>query len=59
MSDDKSKLNDRAKNVQKFWFQNLPEEKREAIIRPAFDAAHPTNDKIREAADKYKEATGK
>ena len=51
--------NARAKGVRKFWFDQLPAEKRDEIIKPAFEKQHPTNDAIRKVSDQYKEQTGK
>ena len=60
MSDgENSKIDARAIGVRKYWFDQLPPDKRDEIIKPAFEKACPTNDAIRKVSDQYKEQTGK
>ncbi len=51
-------LQHREHSVQKHWFNKLPESDQADIIKPAFEAAHPSNADKRRATKEY-EATAK
>jgi hypothetical protein len=39
-------LEAKARRVRDYWFNTLPEEERDAIIKPHFDKVHTTNDSV-------------
>jgi hypothetical protein len=53
MNEDDGKLADKEKQVKRHWFNRLDQDKKDAIIGPAFEEAHPTNDEKREATKKF------
>lgn len=44
---------EQARRVRRNWFKQLPEGDQDAIVKPHFESAHPTNADIRRAIRKY------
>lgn len=50
---EKGKLEEKIKVVRRYWFAKLPDTRKDDVIKPAFEAEHPTNDDKRRAAQEY------
>lgn len=51
--DDGSPLAEKQRQVKRYWFSNLPQTERDAIIDPHFETAHPSHEKKIEARKKF------
>ena len=54
-SDSDSPREQKRRHVQRYWFQKLPEEKQDEIVRPHFEEAHPTSEDVKQAVRDYEQ----